>query len=58
MRSGTAAALDKTYQRLVHPLPARSHECYPFYTPGGEDKRWLVIGDIEEQDRQWVGSLL
>ncbi|EEB95267.1 hypothetical protein MPER_05788 [Moniliophthora perniciosa FA553] len=40
------AAFDLT--KMTHPLPARSHRNYPWYTPGGQDKRWLGSGEIEE----------
>ncbi|KAL4249671.1 hypothetical protein ABKN59_007062 [Abortiporus biennis] len=51
--------LNQTYRRLMHPLPAKSHANYPFYTPSGEDKRWLGFGsDGEEGGRQWVGGLM
>lgn len=46
------------YERLTHPLPALSHAEYPFYTPGGGDKRWLVSGTVEEEGKQWVGGLM
>ncbi|KAI0650530.1 hypothetical protein C8Q79DRAFT_900470 [Trametes meyenii] len=46
------------YRELTHPLPSRSHARYPFYTPGGEDKRWLGSDELEEGGRQWVGPML
>lgn len=46
------------YERLTHPLPALSHAEYPFYTPGGGDKRWLTSGTVEEDGKQWVGGLM
>ncbi|KAI0772131.1 hypothetical protein BD413DRAFT_53755 [Trametes elegans] len=46
------------YRELVHPLPSRSHARYPFYTPGGEDKRWLGTDELEEGGRQWIGPML
>ncbi|KAH9977651.1 hypothetical protein BGW80DRAFT_767176 [Lactifluus volemus] len=46
------------YERLTHPVPAPSHAAYPFHTPGGEDKRWLVSGNLEEEGHQWVGGLM
>ncbi|KAI0353047.1 hypothetical protein OH77DRAFT_1497540 [Trametes cingulata] len=46
------------YRELTHPLPSRSHAKYPFYTPGGEDKRWLGTDELEEGGRQWVGPML
>ncbi|KAI0005142.1 hypothetical protein BJV74DRAFT_807212 [Russula compacta] len=49
---------DYTYERLTHPLPALSHAAYPFYTPGGGDRRWLVSGTLEEEGQQWVGGLM
>lgn len=51
-------ASSATYTRLVHPLPALSHINYPFYTPGGEDKRWLGSGQVEEEGLRWVGGLM
>ncbi|KAI0276300.1 hypothetical protein BGY98DRAFT_986287 [Russula aff. rugulosa BPL654] len=46
------------YERLTRPLPALSHIAYPFYTPGGEDKRWITSGTLEEEGKQWVGGLM
>ncbi|KAI9068514.1 hypothetical protein FKP32DRAFT_1561537 [Trametes sanguinea] len=46
------------YRELIHPLPSKSHARYPFYTPGGEDKRWLGSEELEEGGRQWVGPML
>lgn len=46
------------YERLTHPRPALSHAAYPFYTPGGGDKRWLTSGTLEEEGKQWVGGLM
>ncbi|KAI0832636.1 hypothetical protein BC628DRAFT_1309030 [Trametes gibbosa] len=46
------------YRELTHPLPSRCHARYPFYTPGGEDKRWLGPDELEEGGRQWVGPML
>ncbi|KAJ8515337.1 hypothetical protein ONZ45_g7215 [Pleurotus djamor] len=46
------------YTRLVHPRPSPSHANYPFYTPGGGDKRWLGEGVGEEEGLQWVGGLM
>jgi hypothetical protein len=46
------------YERLTRPLPALSHIAYPFYTPGGEDKRWIMSGTLEEEGKQWVGGLM
>ncbi|KAF5387659.1 hypothetical protein D9615_000596 [Tricholomella constricta] len=48
----------ETYIRLTHPLPARSHANYPYYTPGGGDKRWLGAGEVEEEGLRWVGGLM
>ncbi|PPQ66577.1 hypothetical protein CVT26_009477 [Gymnopilus dilepis] len=47
-----------TYRRLTHPEPAPSHANYPFYTPGGEDLRWLDLEEMEEKGLHWVGGLL
>ncbi|KAI0307039.1 hypothetical protein B0F90DRAFT_1684632, partial [Multifurca ochricompacta] len=58
---GTASSKSKSgysYERLTHPLPAPSHAAYPFYTPGGGDKRWLTVGTLEEEGQQWVGGLM
>ncbi|OCH95999.1 hypothetical protein OBBRIDRAFT_809530 [Obba rivulosa] len=49
---------DEKYRRLTHPLPAPSHSKYPFYTPSGDDRRWLVNGDLEEGGMQWIGSMM
>ena len=46
------------YELLTHPLPAHSHRNYPWYTPGGGDKRWIASGDEEEEGLCWVGSLM
>ncbi|KAF5358927.1 hypothetical protein D9758_004842 [Tetrapyrgos nigripes] len=46
------------YEHMIHPLPAKSHANYPWYTPGGEDKRWLGSGEVEEEGLKWVGGLL
>ncbi|KAI0068569.1 hypothetical protein BV25DRAFT_1817434 [Artomyces pyxidatus] len=46
------------YERLVHPLPSNSHANYPFFTPGGGDKRWFGFGALEEDGQQWVGGMM
>ncbi|CDO73759.1 hypothetical protein BN946_scf185015.g87 [Trametes cinnabarina] len=46
------------YRKMTHPLPSKSHTRYPFYTPSGEDKRWLGTQELEEGGRQWVGPML
>ncbi|KAI0638390.1 hypothetical protein C8Q77DRAFT_1243078 [Trametes polyzona] len=46
------------YRELTHPRPSKCHARYPFYTPGGEDKRWLGTDEMEEGGRQWVGPML
>ncbi|KAI0268124.1 hypothetical protein BC834DRAFT_867974 [Gloeopeniophorella convolvens] len=46
------------YERLTRPIPAPSHAAYPFFTPGGGDKRWLGSGATEEDGRKWVGGLM
>ncbi|KAF7432886.1 hypothetical protein PC9H_004830 [Pleurotus ostreatus] len=46
------------YTRLAHPRPNPSHANYPFYTPGGGDKRWLGSGEVEEEGLQWVGGMM
>lgn len=55
---GTQSRSCYPYERLTHPRPALSHAAYPFYTPGGGDKRWLTSGDLEEEGKQWVGGLM
>ncbi|KAG7449485.1 uncharacterized protein BT62DRAFT_1054621 [Guyanagaster necrorhizus] len=47
-----------SYTRLTHPLPAVSHFDYPWFTPGGSDKRWLGSGEEEEEGLCWVGGLM
>ncbi|KAK0461993.1 uncharacterized protein EV420DRAFT_1266034 [Desarmillaria tabescens] len=47
-----------SYTRLTHPLPAVSHSGYPWFTPGGGDKRWLGSGAEEEEGLCWVGGLM
>ncbi|KZP20193.1 hypothetical protein FIBSPDRAFT_544709 [Athelia psychrophila] len=46
------------YSRLTRPLPSPSHINYPFYTPGGKDKRWIGSGELEEDGLRWVGGLM
>ncbi|KAJ6538573.1 hypothetical protein DFH09DRAFT_1177262 [Mycena vulgaris] len=46
------------YSRLRYPLPAQTHANYPFYTPGGTDKRWIISDELEEAGMQWVGGLM
>ncbi|KAF9054969.1 hypothetical protein BDZ89DRAFT_1152795 [Hymenopellis radicata] len=46
------------YEPMLHPLPAPSHANYPWYTPGGGDKRWLGSGEDEEEGLCWVGGLM
>jgi len=58
VNSGEKSRNGYSYERLTHPLPAPSHAAYPFYTPGGGDKRWLMSGDLEEEGQQWVGGLM
>ncbi|KAJ7228426.1 hypothetical protein GGX14DRAFT_692450 [Mycena pura] len=43
------------YSRLKYPLPAITHINYPFYSPGGADKRWIMP---EEVGLEWVGGLM
>ncbi len=43
---------------MIHPLPARCHANYPFYTSSGEDKRWIVEGGREEEGLSWVGPVM
>ncbi|KDQ64356.1 hypothetical protein JAAARDRAFT_187693 [Jaapia argillacea MUCL 33604] len=50
--------LNPQYWPLVHPLPAPSHSLYPFFTPGGSDKRWIGSGPLEEGGLDWVGGLM
>ncbi|EPQ59108.1 hypothetical protein GLOTRDRAFT_32965 [Gloeophyllum trabeum ATCC 11539] len=46
------------YWPLTYPVPAPSHANYPFYTPGGRDKRWIGSGPLEEGGLEWVGRLM
>ncbi|KAJ3828104.1 hypothetical protein F5880DRAFT_1029998 [Lentinula raphanica] len=46
------------FSKMTHPLPASSHHDYPWYTPGGGDKRWLGSGEVEEEGLKWVGGLM
>lgn len=50
--------IKQIYRQMTYPLPALSHANYPFYTPGGEDKRWVGTADLEEEGMQWVGGLM
>ena len=43
---------------MSYPLPALAHANYPFYTPSGQDKRWIGNGELEEGGVQWVGGLM
>jgi len=52
------ARSEQMYRRLTHPLPASSHSSYPFYTPSGEDKRWLVSDELEEGGMHWIGNMM
>ncbi|KAJ7129420.1 hypothetical protein C8R44DRAFT_776753 [Mycena epipterygia] len=52
------SATTTMYSRLKYPLPAQIHVNYPFYTPGGADKRWIISEDLEEAGLQWVGGLM
>ncbi len=54
----SAINLKDAYRQLTHPLPAPCHANYPFYTTGGEDKRWLGNEEMEEDGRQWVGPMM
>ncbi|KAH9049652.1 hypothetical protein EDB84DRAFT_1585449 [Lactarius hengduanensis] len=56
--SGEKSRNGHSYEHLTHPFPTPSHAAYPFYTPGGGDKRWLMSGDLEEDGQQWVGGLM
>lgn len=50
--------ITQMYRQMSYPLPALSHANYPFYTPSGEDKRWIGTDDLEEEGMQWVGGLM
>ncbi|KAG7097284.1 hypothetical protein E1B28_004649 [Marasmius oreades] len=52
----SSGALNLT--QMTHPHPASSHKHYPWYTPGGFDKRWLESDGVEEEGRKWVGSMM
>jgi hypothetical protein len=45
------------YVRLTYPKPSLSHALYPFFTPGGGDKRWIACDGVEE-GFEWVGPLM
>ncbi|KAK0482074.1 hypothetical protein EDD18DRAFT_1312063 [Armillaria luteobubalina] len=47
-------------QRTDHPVTDHgvSHFDYPWFTPGGSDKRWLGSGAEEEEGLCWVGGLM
>lgn len=46
-----------TYTQLQHPTPSPAYANYPFFTPGGGDRRW--IGTPETEDGlHWVGPLM
>jgi hypothetical protein len=46
-----------TYTKLRYPTPPPVHANYPFYTPGGGDKRWIGMPETEES-MHWVGPLM
>ncbi|KXN86129.1 hypothetical protein AN958_10496 [Leucoagaricus sp. SymC.cos] len=46
-----------TYTKLRHPTPSPSYANYPFYTPGGGDRRWVSMPETEE-GMHWVGPLI
>ncbi|GJE84346.1 hypothetical protein PsYK624_004220 [Phanerochaete sordida] len=50
--------IKQIYRQMTYPHPALSHANYPFYTPGGEDKRWVGTAELEEEGMQWVGGLM
>lgn len=52
------ADINQLYRPMACPLPAPGHANYPLYTPGGQDKRWLGTGELEEGGMQWVGGLM
>ena len=54
----TTARTIEAYRHLVRPLPALPYQNYPFFTPSGEDLRWLVEGDVEEGGMQWMWSMM
>ncbi|KAF8737945.1 hypothetical protein AX14_012124 [Amanita brunnescens Koide BX004] len=47
-----------TYTRLRYPTPNWKYANYPFYTPGGSDRRWNGSGEAEEGGLQWVGGMI
>lgn len=47
-----------TYTRLRYPTPNWKYANYPFYTPGGSDRRWNGSGEAEEGGLQWVGGMM
>lgn len=58
MLSPCEGDIKQIYRQMTYPLPALSHANYPFYTPSGEDKRWIGTSDLEEEGMQWVGGLM
>ncbi|KAF9443324.1 hypothetical protein P691DRAFT_738030 [Macrolepiota fuliginosa MF-IS2] len=46
-----------TYAKLQHPMPAPVHADYPFYTPGGGDRRWIGMPETKD-GLHWVGGLM
>ena len=47
-----------TYSRLTHPQPAPVHINYPFFTPGGGDRRWSDWAATDDEGLCWVGSIM
>jgi hypothetical protein len=47
-----------TYAHMRHPVPASSFINYPFFTPGGCDRRWSGFGETEEVGLKWVGKMI
>ena len=52
------ADINQLYRHMSYPLPALAHANYQFYTPSGQDKRWIGTGELEEGGMQWVGGLM
>lgn len=43
---------------MMHPLPSTSFSNYPYFTPGGEDRRWQGYGNTEDTGKVWIGGLM
>lgn len=46
-----------TYTQIQHPVPSAAYANYPFFTPGGGDRRW-ISSPANEDNLHWVGPLM